>query len=122
MPGVENVLEAVQSAHIPHAVVTNSTFKQISLIRKQLPVLNTILHWITREDYHHPKPAPDAYLKAREIIGASDHMLGFEDALRGIRALEKASITPVLVCSPSHPQMEEVREGSLRFYSSFLSL
>ena len=118
MPGAEKMLEIVQTANIPHAVVTNSTFKQISLIREQLPLLKKIPYWITREDYKNPKPAPDAYLKAIEELGASDNMLGFEDSLKGIHALEEASITPVLVCPSDHPQLEKVSKGSLRVYSS----
>ena len=122
MPGAKEVLDLVQKAHIPHAVVTNSTLKQITLIREQLPILKKIPHWITREDYANPKPAPDAYLKAIEILGASEKMLGFEDALRGIRALEGAAITPVLVCSSDHPQMAEVFPGSLKVYTSFTEI
>jgi beta-phosphoglucomutase len=122
MPGAEKMLEIVQSANIPHAVVTNSTFKQISLIQEHLPLLKKIPHWITREDYQSPKPAPDAYLKAIEVLGTSDHMLGFEDSLKGIHALEEASITPVLICPSDHPQVEKIPKGSLRIYSSFKNL
>jgi len=119
MPGAKKMLEIVQAANIPHAVVTNSTFKQISLIREQLPLLKKIPNWITREDYKNPKPAPDAYLKAIEELGASDNMLGFEDSLKGIHALEEALITPILICPSDHPQLEKVQEGSLKIYSSF---
>lgn len=122
MPGANSILHLVQEAQIPHAVVTNSTYTQISLIREQLPLLQSIPHWITREDYQAPKPAPDAYLKAIEVLGSSEKMLGFEDSLRGIRSLEGASITPVLICSPDHPQMHEVPEGSLRYYPSFTDI
>lgn len=119
MPGAQTILETIQMAGIPHAVVTNSTREQTEKIREKIPVLNKIQHWITREDYENPKPAPDAYLKAIEVLGKSDKMLGFEDALRGIRALEGASITPVLVCPQDHPQMTEISEGSLRYFPSF---
>lgn len=121
MPGAEAILESVQQAGIPHGVVTNSTLKQITMIREQLPVLKKIPHWITREDYENPKPAPDAYLKAIEVLGASDKMLGFEDALRGINALKGAAITPVLVCPSDHPQMSEIPDG-LKYYKSFADI
>ncbi|MCB1109925.1 MAG: HAD family phosphatase [Chlamydiia bacterium] len=122
MPGAQTILETVQCAQIPHAVVTNSTRKQTELIREKIPTLNQIPHWITREDYARAKPAPDAYLKAIEVLGGSDKMLGFEDALRGVRALKDAAITPVLICPPDHPQMAEVAEGSLHYFSSFENL
>ena len=122
MPGVKKLLKKIQSANIPHAVVTHSPFKQISFIREQLPLLKKIPHWITRENYQNPKPAPDAYLKAIDVLGASGKMLGFEDALKGIHALEGASITPILVCSPDHPQMKEVSKDALRCYPSLNAL
>jgi HAD superfamily hydrolase (TIGR01509 family) len=118
MPGAQTILESVQRAKIPHAVVTNSTREQTEKIREKIPVLNKIPHWITREDYQNPKPEPDAYLKAIEVLGKSDKMLGFEDTLRGIRALQGASITPVLICPYDHPQMAEVPKDSLRYYPS----
>lgn len=122
MPGAQAILETVQMAEIPHAVVTNSTHAQTEKIRQKIPVLNKIPHWITREDYENSKPAPDAYLKAIEVLGKSEKMLGFEDALRGIRALEGASITPVLICPPDHPQMAEISKNSMHYYPSFISM
>lgn len=118
MPGAKTLLETVHMAKIPHAVVTNSTREQTEKIREQLPVLNLVPYWITREDYKNPKPSPDAYLKAIEILGRSDKMLGFEDALRGIHALEGASITPVLVCSPEHPQMADISQDTYYYFPS----
>ncbi|MCB1084551.1 MAG: HAD family phosphatase [Chlamydiia bacterium] len=122
MPGAQTILETVQIAQIPHAVVTNSTRTQTEKIAESIPLLKKIPHWITREDYDRPKPAPDAYLKAIEVLGKSDRMLGFEDALRGIRALEGAAIMPVLICSPDHPQMEEVDPKELKVYTSFTEI
>ena len=122
MPGAQTILETVQMAKIPHAVVTNSTRKQTEMIREKIPVLNNIPHWITREDYENPKPSPDAYFKAIEMLGKSDKMLGFEDALRGIRALEGAAITPILVCPSDHPQMDDLSKDSLHYYPSLTNL
>jgi len=119
MPGVQKILQYVQEANIPHAVVTNSTSKQAFLIRKSLPLLATIPHWITREEYHHSKPSPDSYLRAIQILGASNKMLGFEDSLKGIYALQAASITPVLICKSTHPQLAKIPHGLSHIYSSF---
>ncbi len=122
MPGALTILETVQMAKIPHAVVTNSTRKQTKIIREKIPELNNIPYWITREDYKSPKPSPDAYIKAIDVLGKSDNMLGFEDALRGINALKRAAITPVLICSPDHPQMSEVPKDSMHYYPSLTSI
>ena len=122
MPGAHALIEAVQTAKTPHAVVTNSTQKQTEMIREKIPILNRIPYWITREDYEHPKPSPDAYLKAIATLGKSEKMLGFEDTLRGIRALEGASITPVLVCSSDHPQMKDIPKDFSYYYPSLTAL
>ena len=123
MPGVPKLLELVQQHRISHAVVTNSTHHQVSSIKRHLPLLKSIPIWITREDYTHPKPAPDAYLKAIEVLGgAKEKMVGFEDALRGIRALEQAHITPVLICPSDHPQLNQIKRDSLPYFPSFKEL
>ncbi len=122
MPGASEVLSLVQSANIPHAVATNSPLEQVSLIKEHLPVLNGIPHWITREDYQNPKPEPDAYLKAIEVLGKGENMIGFEDTLRGVEALKGAGITPVLVAESDHPQMESIEENSLLYFPSFKAI
>ncbi|MDN3509672.1 MAG: HAD family hydrolase, partial [Candidatus Neptunochlamydia sp.] len=122
MPGAQIALDTVQMAKISHGVVTNSTRKQTEMIREKIPTLNNIPYWITREDYENPKPSPDAYLKAIEVLGKSEKMLGFEDALRGIRALEGAAITAVLVCPSDHPQMADIPNNSLHYYPSLTAI
>ncbi|MDJ0651444.1 MAG: HAD family phosphatase [Simkaniaceae bacterium] len=122
MPGAQVILETMQMAKIPHAVVTNSTRQQTEMIGEKIPILNHIPYWITREDYKNPKPSPDAYLKAIKVLGPSKKMLGFEDSLRGIRALERAAITPVLICPLDHPQMVDVSKNTLHYYPSLTAL
>ena len=123
MPGVPKLLDLVWQHQIPHAVVTNSTYRQVSSIQRHLTLLKSIPVWITREDYLNPKPAPDAYFKAIETLGgAKEKMVGFEDALRGIQALEKAQITAVLVCPPDHPQLSRIENDSLPYFPSFNEL
>lgn len=119
MSGAEEILNRVKESKIPHCVVTNSTKEQVELIQEHLPILKQIPLWVTREDYDNPKPAPDGYLKAIELLKASGKMVGFEDALRGIRSLQGAKIDPILICSPDHPQMEEVSHEDFPHFSSF---
>ena len=118
MPGAQTMVETVQCAGIPHAVVTNSTRRQTELIREKIPFLKAIPHFITREDYALPKPSPDAYLKAIEQVGYSDKMIGFEDSRRGVEALRSAKITSVLIGS----QVDEHPIDADHHYSSFEAL
>lgn len=120
MPGVELLLKELQRKEIRRCVVTNSTRAQIEEIRSHHAALQTISHWITREDYTNPKPAPDGYLKAIELYGKEgDRMIGFEDTLRGILALQKTKALPVLICSSSHPLLQETLSQGVRYFESF---
>ena len=99
MPGVKALLQALAKSNALSAVVTNSTRSQIELIRKALPILDVIPLWITREDYMLAKPAPDGYLLAIEKLGKKKRIVGFEDTIKGIQALQSAKVDAVLVAS-----------------------
>ncbi len=120
LPGVDKLLKHIEEYEIKHCVVTHSTRQQIELIKSRLPLLNAIKNWVTREDYEKPKPAPDGYLKALEqYANPGDRVIGFEDALRGITALQRAEIIPVLICPKDHPQIPDVPKEIL-YSTSFL--
>ncbi|NNM44103.1 MAG: HAD family phosphatase [Chlamydiae bacterium] len=107
LPGVKEVLEALQKTNKKRAVVTNSTKAQTEAIKKALPILQTIPMWITREDYKNPKPHPECYKIAVEKLAQSgDMVVGFEDSTRGIKALLDAGVkNAVLICPSNHPQL-----------------
>lgn len=122
MPGVESLLRALEKAAIRRSVVTNSPRIQIEIIRSQLPILQTIPHWVTREDYEKAKPAPDSYQCAIERYGEKgDRIIGFEDSVRGIRALLGTSALPILICPAHHPLLETATEYA-RHFESFLAI
>jgi HAD superfamily hydrolase (TIGR01509 family) len=119
MPGVEPLLRALEKANIRRCVVTNSLREQIVLIRSQNPVLQTIEHWITREDYNRPKPDPESYLKAIQLYGKTgDRIIGFEDSIRGLTALKGTPALPVLICPAHHPLLEMACEGGALHFES----
>lgn len=119
MPGVEKILTELSDARIKRCVVTHSPKEQVERIKTVLPILQSIPVWITREDYENPKPAPDGYLKAIELLAdPGDKMIGFEDSLRGFQALSASGAFPVLICDPTHPQMaDETLRGAKHFSS-----
>lgn len=119
MPGIEEMLQELPAYDLKTCVVTNSTKKQTEIIKKKLPLLQNIPNWVTREDYSRPKPSPDSYLAALEKMGVSaDEVIGFEDTIRGLRALKAAGIKGVLLSAPHHPQMKDpLAKGSLWFPS-----
>jgi beta-phosphoglucomutase len=118
MPGVERLLRELATAKIRRCVVTNSLLSQTQLISAQLPILQTIPHWITREDYEKPKPDPDGYLRAIALWSCpGDRIIGFEDTIRGLKALQQTSALPVLICPSHHPLLEMAQGGVLHFES-----
>ncbi len=124
LPGVQPLLEKLSLLNKKRCVVTNSTLPQIELIKSHIPVLQTIPYWFTRESYTNPKPAPDGYLKAlQELKRPQDRVIGFEDSLRGLKALEQAGVeNTVLICMSSHPQLVGFHQPQLLMVPSFIAL
>lgn len=108
MEGAACLLNALAERGAKRAVVTNSPREHIEIIQHSLPILKSIPLWITREEYSHPKPSPEGYLKAIENLAKQqDKIIGFEDTLKGLKALLAAGVESVLIC-PS--QQEHVKE------------
>lgn len=99
MPGAESLLSLLENQALKRAVVTNSPKEHIDIIKQLLPVLQTIPHWVTREQYTLAKPSPEGYLKAIEMLASpGDKIIGFEDSFKGLKALLAAGVDAVLVC------------------------
>lgn len=119
MPGVEKLLSLLEEKKIRSCVVTNSFLPQILAIRSRLPILKTLPHWITREDYEAPKPSPEGYLRAIAMYGQKgDRIIGFEDSIRGLRALQQTPAVSVLICPSHHPLLETIASEDVMHYES----
>lgn len=98
MPGAEELLIRLKEVGKQRVVVTHSTRHMVDTVRRRLPALAAIEHWLVREDYKNPKPAPDGYLLAMEKYGKEgDRVIGFEDSPKGLKALIAADVTAVLI-------------------------
>ena len=123
MPGAEDLLLALQEEGIKRCVVTHSSLEQVEAIRKQNPILNTIPRWFTREDYSHPKPHPECYLKAIESLVKDPYrVVGFEDSPRGLKALKASPADAVFISSIQYPNQEEILKGTIAHYESLTNL
>lgn len=120
MPGVDKLLKRVEEARIRCCVVSHSPDKLISVARNKHPILNSIPFWVTREQYSNPKPEPDCYLTAMEKYAESgDYIIGFEDTPRGIAALMRTHIRPVLISAVHYPEIPSLKEKGIRHFSNF---
>lgn len=122
MRGVEKLLLALKKTNLNRCVVTHSPSNFIKHIRKQNPILDSIPHWLTREDYLHPKPHPECYQTAiAKLSKPGDKIIGFEDSPRGLQALMHTNAKPVLICPPDSDYLSSLREQYpfLNYYPSF---
>lgn len=125
LPGVKELLLALQRANIKRCVVTHSATSLIEKIRKQNPILDTIPEWITREDYSHPKPHPECYqIAIKKLKERGDSIIGFEDSPRGLQALLETEAKPVLICPADSPYLEQVLKShkNVEYYPSFFAI
>lgn len=123
MEGVEVLLKRLADLKIARAVVTNSPKMHIEMIKRAVPVLQTIPVWITREDYSQPKPAPDGYLKAIGMLAKpGDKIVGFEDTLKGLKALLAADVEGVLICPANHRHVKEAVSLGAKHFESLASI
>jgi HAD superfamily hydrolase (TIGR01509 family) len=108
---------------IKRAVVTNSPREQIEIIKESLPVLKSIPLWITREDYSNPKPSPEGYLTAiRKLVEPGDRIIGFEDTLKGLKALLGAGVESILVCPTQSDHVAECISLGAKHFESLSSI
>ena len=119
MKGALALLHALEKAKICSVVVTNSLKEQTDAILAQIPALHAIKHWGTREMYEKPKPDPECYLRAIELYGKkAKKIVGFEDTVKGLKALLHTPAIPVLICDSHHPQLQTQLESRVVHYES----
>ncbi len=120
MPGVEELLLALDAKNVQRVVVTHSAKHFVEALCDKNPILRTIPHWICREDYAMPKPAPDGYLKAiTDFAEPEDRVIGFEDSSRGLRSLMATSATPVLVNAIDEGLRASMKDQGVKVFLSF---
>lgn len=120
MPGVDKLLQALEKAQIPRAVVTHSPEALVRVVRRQNPLLNSIPHWTTREHYSRAKPDPECYLHAiHRLAKPGNSLIGFEDTPRGLKALAQTTALPVLVCSTPYPEISTLILQGAKHFTTF---
>ena len=112
LPHAQSFIETLLDNGKSLCVVTNTKTQNTFPFRKAFPILEQIPICITKDDVVRGKPSPDGYLKAlaHHPHIPKSHAIAFDDALKGITAIISAQITPVLVCSHEHPQLELIKD------------
>jgi len=101
MPGLMELLAAIEEGEIPKAVATGSSRKFAVTALSHFDLLPRFGSLLTAEDVTKGKPDPEIYFKTARALGvAAEQMVVFEDSLMGSRAAASAGATTVAVPSP----------------------
>jgi beta-phosphoglucomutase len=109
-PGVAELLRA-WSAEVPLAVASGALRSEIELVLSVAGVLDTVRVIVSANDVKRSKPAPDAYLKALELLTAHvpdlepPRTVAIEDSRFGIQSAREAGMRAVAVTT-SFPRSE----------------
>ena len=116
LPGAQELLEKLVTAGVPLALVTNT---RRDLTERALNSIGRHYFSVTvcGDEVVHPKPAPDPYRRAAELLGfTSSQCLAVEDSITGTAAAEAAGCPVVVV-----PNDVDVPGGPHRRHVSSLS-
>ena len=91
MPGLLELLDHLESRHLPKGVATSSDRVYMERMLGHFDLLHRFPMRLTAEDVTHGKPNPEIYLKAAQRIGVQPHeMLVLEDSHNGTKAAAAA--------------------------------
>lgn len=98
-PGVIEMLQAAQAAHLPVAWVTTTGRQTVELMLDGLSgsLAEADFAFVgDRSQVEHPKPAPDIYLHALKVLGlAADEVLVIEDTPESAEAARGAGLDTI---------------------------
>ncbi len=104
LQAVPDVLEHILAAHgtLPFAVVSGSTRESVEASLQTLGLTSYFPTLICAGDYTHPKPHPEPFLRAAQLLGVDPaQCLVFEDTEMGIQSALAANMAAVKVPSPT---------------------
>lgn len=117
IPGALEVIEKLAQV-MPVAVASNSSGSLLDSKMNRYGYAPYLKTWVGSDQVAHPKPAPDMYLRAVELIGGQpENALTFEDSATGVRAAQAAG-THTLVFVDGAESFEGAPSGN-GYFSSF---
>lgn len=104
-PGAQELLQSVAAHHLPMALVT-STYRELTEIALEFIGPAFFTATVCGDEVTRPKPAPDPYLTAAELLGVSiENCVAIEDSPLGIAAAEAAGCAVLAI--PSEVPIED---------------
>lgn len=106
VPGVGEVLEALQARGLSISIGSNSPKQRVELALALTGITRHFDRIVTYQDVKEGKPAPDIFLKAAKLSGAAiDECLVVEDSITGTTAAVAAGIRTIgFTGTHGHPE------------------
>ena len=90
-------------AVMPTAIISSSYRENIEQTIRQMGIENHVTYYAGADDYKDPKPAPDGFLTAAEVMRVNPaNCLVFEDSITGIRGARAAGMHVVAITHRSN--------------------
>ena len=106
----EYALSALKAEGYKLAVASNSIRSTVELMMQKSSLEPYLDVMLSNQDVAKPKPAPDIYLKAAELLGFQpDECLVVEDNQNGIRSAEAAGCPLMVVQSVYEVQLDRIQ-------------
>lgn len=102
---INKARESVIAAHalMPTAIISSSYRESIEETIRRMGIEEHVTYYAGADDYEKPKPAPDGFLKAAEVLQAPpQNCLVFEDSIVGLRAAKAAGMQVVAITHRSN--------------------
>ena len=102
---IKKASKSVIAAHalMPTAIISSSYRESIEETIRQMGIEEHVTYYAGADDYREPKPAPDGFLKAAEVLQIRPkNCLVFEDSIVGIRAAKTAGMRVVAITHRSN--------------------
>jgi HAD superfamily hydrolase (TIGR01509 family) len=117
MPGLLDLLAALEAAGLPKAICTSSSRRLAEAVLDRFQMQSRFQFILTSEDITHGKPHPEIYLAAATRLGrVPAEMLVLEDSQTGCQAASRAGALVVAVPG-KHSLQQDFRGASLRIDS-----
>ena len=90
LEGSLEFIEYIINNNINYCIVTNTNKNNIELYKQNIPILNKLNNWITKEDYINKKPSPECYkLAMNKYYNNEKYIIGIENTFAGYKALKE---------------------------------
>lgn len=98
MPGLQALIEWLIAKNFKIGIASSSRPEQVNLIMQNINLHHHFATIVGNDGTLKPKPSPDVYVLALEILGArAEETLALEDSNTGVRAAKNAGIAVIAV-------------------------